>query len=292
VAVADATGDLKAIHLLVMVRARNLGYRCEEVAPDVLALTGPGGQRHDVSLVSLRQAATALPRSEWMTAVNEFLDRTLNLASPDDEDLDAIRPLLRTKLVPEQEAQRRSAVCDEFGQDLVEALFVDRALAMEWVTRERASGWSADEHELLRQGRENVRAAGRLDVGTGEVGGVPVSLLSGDEYATTHLYWLDEYDLVGEHGTLVSVPTRTTVLAAPIVAGTTGFDCLDAMVRLTMSMFEDAEHPLMPRVYHWDPEVMEAMGQLLGAALLHRTGDRLTIIVNPAFQESQEALNP
>jgi hypothetical protein len=223
------------------VRARSLGYGCEEVAPDVLAVTGPGGQRQDVSLVSLRQAATAVPRSEWMAAVNEFLDRTLSLASP-DEHLDTIRSLLRAKLVPGEEAERRSAVWDEFGQDLVEGLVIDRALMMEWVTRERASGWSADEHTLLRQGRKNVRAAGRLDVGTSEVGGVPVTLLSGDDYASTHLFWLDKYELVGEHGTLVSVPTRTTVLAAPIVAGTTGFDYLDAMVRLTMIMYEEAEH--------------------------------------------------
>jgi hypothetical protein len=46
----------------------------------------------------------------------------------------------------------------------------------------------------------------------------------------------------------------------------------------------------MLRVYHWDPDVMEAMGQVLGAALLQPTGDRLAVIVNPAFQESQEAL--
>lgn len=196
-----------------------------------------------MSLTSLRQAATALPRSEWGAAVEEFLDITLNWASPDDEDPDTIRPLLRTKLVPQEAAERQSAVCDEFAHDLVEG--IDRALAMEWVTRERASRWSADEYELLRQGRENVRTAGRLDVGTVELGGVPVTVLSGDDYASTHLFWLDEYGLVGEHGTLVSVPTRTTVLAGPIVAGATGLDYLHATVRLTMSFYEEAEHRLM-----------------------------------------------
>jgi hypothetical protein len=288
----EASGDLKVIRWLVTLRARNLGYRCEEVTPDVLAVTKPDGQRQDVPLASLYQAATALPRSEWMAAINEFLDSMLNPTSPDEENLDTIRPLLRTKLVPQEAAQQLSAVCDEFGQDLVEGLVIDRALTMEWVTRERASRWSADEYELLRQGRQNVRTTGRLDVRTVEVGGVRVSVLSGDDYASTHLFWLDEYELVGQHGTLVSAPTRTTVLAAPIAAGTTGFHYLPAMVKLTMSMYEDAKHPLMPRVYHWDPEVMEMMGQVLGAALLQLTGDRLDVIVNPAFQESQEALTP
>jgi hypothetical protein len=291
-AVADGSGDLKVVRWLVSVQARNLGYGCEVVAPDVLAITGPDGQRRDVPLTSLYKAATALPRSEWTAAVNEFLDTAFNGAAPDQEDMDTIRRQLRTKLMPEEAAQRVSAVCADFGQDLVEGLVLDRALAMEWVTRERASGWSADEYELLWQGRENVRTGGRLDVGTAEVDAVPVTVLSGDDYASTHLFWLDEYNLVGQHGTLVSVPTRTTVLAAPIVAGTTGFDYLDAIVRVTMSMYEEGEHPLMPRVYHWDPAVMDAMGQVLGAALLQRTDDHVTVIVNPAFQQSQEALAP
>ena len=288
---AGMDGNLKVIRWMVTMRARNLGYRCEEVTPEVLAVTGADGQRQDLPLGPLTRAATRLPRSEWMAAINEFLNMTLNPASRDDEGLDALRPLLRTKLVVEEAAQQRKAVYGEFGQDLVEGLVIDRALTMEWVTEKRAAGWPAERYELLRWGRENVRAAGRLDVRAVEVSGAPVTVLSGDDYASTHLYWLDEYGLVGQHGTLVSVPNRTTVLAAPIVAGTNGFDHLHPMVQLTMSMYEDAEFPLMPRIYHWDADIMEALDQVLGAALLQPTGDQLAVIVNPAFQESQEALD-
>jgi hypothetical protein len=291
VAVEDASGGLKVIRWLVTVRARNLGYACEEVSPEVLAVTGSDGERQDVPLEALRRAATALPRSEWLAAVNEYLDRTLARTAPDD-GLDPIRPLLRTKLIVEKAARERSVVSGEFGQDLVEGLVLDGALTMEWVSEERAARWPAEEHELLWQGRRNVRSAGRLEPSTVDVNGTPVTVLTGDDYASTHLFWLDEYGLVGKHGTLVSVPTRTTVLAAPIVAGTTGFDHLDAMVRLTITMYENAEHPLMARIYHWDPDVMEGLDQVLGAALLQPTGHGLNVIVNPAFQESQEALAP
>ena len=288
----DASGDLKLVRWLVTMRAKRLGYRCEDAAPDVLALTGSDGRRHEVPLEALRGAATALPRAEWQAAVHEFLDGWLR-QEPSDETLDSVRPLLRTKLVQEETAQQRSAVYEEFGQDLVEVLVIDRALTMEWVTEQRVSRWSADPAELLQQGRDNVRAAGRLDATTVDMGEVQVTVLAGDDYASTHLHWLDEYGLVGAHGTLVSVPNPATVVTAPIVAGTTGFDYLDAMVRLTMTMFEDAEHPLMSRIYHWDEGVMDAMGQVLGAALLRPADDgQLLVIVNPAFQESQEALAP
>jgi hypothetical protein len=282
--------DLKAMRWLVTVRARILGFRYEEVSPDVLAIIEPDGQRHTVSLAPLSRAATALPRSEWTAAVDEFLTRTLAVDGDDAEDLDAILPLLRTKLVPEGAAEQGSAVYGEFGQDLVEGLVVDRALTMEWVTTERAERWSATEGTLLRRGRENVRAGGRLDVATEEVGGVRVTLLTGDDYASTHLFWLDEYGLVGAHGALVSVPSRTSVLVAPIVAGTNGFTYLGAMAQLTMVAYGEARHPVMPRIYHWEPRIMDIMGQVLGAALLQRSGDRMHVIVNPAFQESQEAL--
>jgi hypothetical protein len=86
------------------------------------------------------------------------------------------------------------------------------------------------------------------------------------------------------------VPSRTTVLAAPIVFGTTGFEYLEARVRLTTSMYTETRDPLMPRVYHWDPDTMDILGQVLGPALIHVDDDCLTVIVNPAFQESQEAL--
>ena len=288
---ADANGDLTVIHSLVTLRAKQLGYRCEDVAADVVALTGPDGDRQDIPLESLRQAATALPRAEWQPAVHEFLDSLLDPAYPAGETMESVRPLLRTKMVREETARQRSAVYEEFGQDLVEVLVVDRALTMEWVTEERVARWSADPDELLEQGRENVRAAGRLTAETVEMDGVPVTMLSGDDYASTHLRWLDEYGLVGLHGTLVSVPSSTAILAAPITAGTTGFDHLTPMVQLTASMYEHAEHPLMPRIYHWEERVMDAMGQLLGAALLRPDSDRqLMVIVNPAFQESQEAL--
>lgn len=128
---------------------------------------------------------------------------------------------------------------------VLRALVIDRALAMEWVTTERAARWPAAEHKLLERGRENVHAGGRL---------------------------------------------RTTVLAAPIVAGPTGFEYLEAMVRVTISMYTESRHPLLPRVYHWDPDTMDMMGQVLGAAPIHIDDHRLTVIVNPAFQESQQAL--
>jgi hypothetical protein len=290
--VADTNSDLKVIHWLVTLRAKRLGYRYEDVAPDEVVLIGPDGQRHELPLDSLRRAATALPRAEWQAAVHEFVDGWLSPEYPADETLESVRPLLRTKMVREETARERSAVYEEFGQELVEVLVLDRALTMDWVTEERVARWSGDPDELLEQGRENVHTAGRLTAETVEMDEVPVTMLSGDDYASTHLRWLDEYGLVGEHGTLVSMPTRTAVLATPITAGTTGFHYLGAMVRLTASMYGDAEHPLMPRLYHWDPEVMDATGQMLGAALLQPANDhRLMVIVNPAFQESQEALS-
>lgn len=288
---ADTSDDLTVIRWLITLRAKRLGYRCEDVAPDVVALVGPDGERHKVSLEPLREAATALPRAEWQAAVHEFVDGLLSPEYPAHETLDSVRPLLRTKMVREETAKERSAVYEEFGQDLVEVLVLDRALTMEWVTDERVARWSADPNELLERGRENVHAAGRLTAETVEMDGVPVTMLSGDDYTSTHLRWLDEYGLVGPHGTLVSLPTRTDVLATPITAGTTGFDYLGTLVRLTASMYENAEHRLMPRIYHWEEGVMDATGQMLGAALLQPASDsRLMVIVNPAFQESQEAL--
>jgi hypothetical protein len=62
------------------------------------------------------------------------------------------------------------------------------------------------------------------------------------------------------------------------------------MVRLTMAIYDDAEDPLMARVYHWEPDVMEMMDQVLGAAMLQPTDDGMIVIVNPVFQESQQAL--
>ena len=106
---ADASDDLKLIRWLVTLRVKNLGYKCEEAGPDALTVTGPDGQRQDLPLASLHQAATALSRDEWGVAIGEFLDSMLNPASPADEDLDTIRPLLRTKLVPEEAARKLDA---------------------------------------------------------------------------------------------------------------------------------------------------------------------------------------
>lgn len=284
-------GGLGMVRWLVKVRVMSLGHRCEEVAPDLVVVVGADGERQEVPLEPLRRAATALPQDEWMAAVNQFVDRMFAPEEPESESLEAIRPLLRTKLLPEKDAEPQSVVSSEFGQDLVEGLVVDRALTMEWVTEDRALDWAADESELLRQGRENVRAEGLLEVDTVDVNGTTVTVLSGNDYASTHLYWLDEYGLVGEHGTLVSVPTPTMVLAVPIVAGANGLVLLDPIVRLTASILEDADKRLMPRIYHWDADIMEAMDQVLGAALLQPTEDGLAVIVNPAFQESQEALD-
>jgi hypothetical protein len=177
-------------------------------------------------LGNLAQLCHAAPRAEWPGIVRTHFERLLAAAEPTPfSGPDEARAAIKARLVvdsfladlPWTPAARRVA------DDLWLVLAYDLPDTVQIPVREKVLEWGAED-ELFELAIEHARTGPGLELQrhgmpAGEEGGeAPVWALIGESFFTaTHALWADSFDApASEHGTLVAVPNRHTVLAHPI----------------------------------------------------------------------------
>jgi hypothetical protein len=195
-----------------------------------------------------------------------------------------IRENLRVRLYPEDmespvgEPLRRVVV-----PGVTENVVIDEPTRVATPMRSETEGWPLGAAELFEVGRANVRAAGRVEFHSLDVGEGPVFAGYLTDYASAHALWLDEYPVVGKHGALVCVPVEGALYVHPL-DGTGLLDAQGTLVKIGLGRQEESLRRISLDVYHWDGG--------LRPALTVRPGEDRTIelYVEPSYQGLMESL--
>ena len=275
---------------LLQLRAKNRGLQVTVVSPDELQVVGASsGTSWTVRLESLRRQAEEESRDQWGGLIDHFLGslQEADDSREDRDDLESLRPHLRTRLYPvdRELPEGMVPVSRLIAPGLVECLVADRPASVVTLSRETVADWPLGDQELLDLGRANVASADRLSVETDVIDGAQVATLTGDaDYASAHLCWLDEYPVVGPYGALVAVPEEGVLFAHPLTDGSVlaaGGVLAGAVVRV----HDEAHRPIGRHLYHWRDGGIEL------AAELETADGELSIVVTERFQELMEHLS-
>lgn len=275
---------------LFRLRAKNRGLAVTVVSADELEIVGASsGTPWTIQLDNLRRRAEQAPRDQWRNLIDEFLDQ-LGDADQDTaptESLDDVRSQLRTRIYPvdREIPDGLVPVRRPVAPGIEECLVIDRPTTVMTPSADRVADWPLDSDGLLDLGRANLRAGQPLEVVQREVmDGADIAVLAGDEdYASTHLLWLDRYPVVGPYGALVAVPAEGVLFVHPITDGTV-YSAGEVLAGATLDRYAQAEKPIAAALYHWHD------GEIFLAADLRTSGDEVSIVLSPGFQSLMEHL--
>ncbi|MFP5318964.1 MAG: hypothetical protein ACLGI2_11815 [Acidimicrobiia bacterium] len=210
-----------------------------------------------VGLGNLWQLCLAAPPRRWPGLVERFLDSVLpGLEPPPDEDLEAVRPALRVRVVPDDPEEGRTRpplAARPVAEGLRAVLAVDRPTMVELVPAARLARWPASEDELFEQAYANVRADRRPAVSVAPVeDGVLLTRIGGESfYTATWAFWLPE--LLGPlppAGVLLGLPTRHDLIAHPI-AGVGAVGAIQPMSTVIAQAHRAGPGSLSPHLFWW-----------------------------------------
>ena len=131
------------------------------------------------------------------------------------------------------------------GVGLGEVLAVVDDDAVTTVSRLAVPRWGVDLDLAVRTGRDNVRRAGVLQRRRDG----PWLVLSGDEFTSTHVWWVRQEVLDAGASPLVALPTPTIVLVAAEPGGPRGDSVLTQMAEQARRWHDEAPDRLSPYVY-------------------------------------------
>lgn len=282
--------DVDLDSLLALV-ADNLGYACAFSA-DGGTLTLMGSTEHTaghtVRLAGLRAEARRRSREDWPVLVSGHLSHVLATAGEpfDACDLDQVRPLLRTRLQPADEAET-GVVGRHLSADLVEVLTVGYGEAARPVRPEEAGCWPIAAAQALEEAVGNAARDGRLSVEAIDLGGATALRLSGATGgAAAHLRRLGDYLRVPADGVLVALPSRSAMVVHPVE----GIEVVRAIERLRLFAQRECDleaDGLSPQVYWWHGGRLT----LIRADLVSQDGQvRLVVAPPQAFARVLAAL--
>jgi hypothetical protein len=134
----------------------------------------------------------------------------------------------------------------------------------ELLTAADAVGWGVGQDAVFAAARDNVRAAGRLDLERFTLHGTDLIALFGPtHYAATHVLWLDDY-LTGidgwteANGALVVLPHRHLVAVYPIESAAV-VPAAGTLLHFAAQQFETCPGPISDQLYWWQDGVLSRL---------------------------------
>lgn len=206
-----------------------------------------------VDLRNVRQVCAGHDRGLWPGIVVDHLAGLAQVRSHPRryDDLDRLRPLLRSRLYAEAEFLLADVVARPVVPGVVEALVVAEEGTIATLSRRDAQRWGQPLDDLYTLGREQVRSEGPPHVRPVDVDGAVLDALeSGSFFTTTHVFWLDDLLDLPADGALVALPTRHLLLAHPIRDASV-LGAAEAMIVNANAFHEQGPGSLSPHLYWW-----------------------------------------
>ncbi|MBF6171843.1 hypothetical protein [Nocardia blacklockiae] len=189
----------------------------------------------------------------------------------DYTDFAAVRGLIRTRMYSTAPAGVQ-VVRRVVAPGLIQRIVIDHGGTVTPVSYELLQRWPIGEFELFTLAERNVRAEGGVRIRHGELdipladALPPLAILSGPEYLTAHVRWLDEHPVTGPAGAVLIMPSAQHIYAYPVV-GAEVAAAVTVLAQLARASYEEEPAPITPWVYWWHDGQLE-----LAATAGHQDG--------------------
>lgn len=225
--------------------------RYETLRPAVLRL-GDSGQT--MGLANLAQMCNAVNEREWFGVVSRHIDRLLEAPDMPHDDED-IRRSLRVRLVPD-DMNLNASLRYPFAESVTAVLAMDFPTSVRSVGADDVQTWGMGEDDAWSLAWENTRrdpepvSIERVDLDRCSL----VSVFSESFYLASRVRFVDELvsniDPLGEHGALVAVPRRHTILVHPL-RDYSALTAVEVLVANTRRLHLEGPGSVSAHLYWW-----------------------------------------
>jgi hypothetical protein len=251
---SEAEYQAFAAQLAQALTARSLPADVKKGTIDVVV----GGKKSSMGFGTLSRRCKALPPDKWQREISEFLEFALisdeaTLATL-AKDFTAAAAKLRVQLVPDGFARpdwSEGLNHITFGAGIKAALVYDLPTTVTTVPADHVRGWNRPWDELLAIAGDNVRAeVGVPAAEPVDLGSAIVQQLVEDSYfVCSYAMWLDTLPgASSERGTIVSIPSRHTVLYHAI-RDASAWGVLSGLPALSLDLFGQLPGPISPNLF-------------------------------------------
>jgi hypothetical protein len=255
------TGRFQALVDLVTAELERRGIPFHfDVEQGLVHLPKPESEAAALGLLNLAQICHQSPFHTWPSIVAQHVGRSLDLADETDDaierlaaDFDQARTRLKVRLYPADVGSEIFLTVREPMDGVKAVLVYDMPETIHSVRQGHVDGWGRPLEELFAIALDNVKASEPVEPKTFPIDqNAALTLLGGESYFTaSHALFLGDYlDPIPEHGALVSVPHRHVVIYHPIVDQGVLL-ALNAMIPMTLGMFQDGPGSISPQLYWW-----------------------------------------
>jgi hypothetical protein len=244
-----------------------------------------------LGLSNLALTCRSLPGSAWEKAIASHFER-LWQAQRDQlaleaslHDLDSVRPLLRTRLAPD-DLVRSGPPCvhEAIAPDLHLQILIDLPTSMRAVGADDLQRWGIGAPEAFEIGLANVAEEHVGEPQSMNAGGASFHVIeSGSPYAATQALFLARR-APSEHGWLVGVPTCYLLAYHALVHAGSAINIVNTLAAMLPQRHEAGPHPLSPTLY-W------VRDRTFVAIPTYRIGSKLHVVPPPEFVALLERLS-
>lgn len=220
-------------------------------------------EAHAFGLQNLAQICNQANEEEWPEIIRHHFDGVVASTTGDQlagiaDDFEQVKEVLKVRLYPADAVEDSLEGLQHrvVGEGLIAVLAYDLPDAVATVPRGDLAKWPIDADQAFALGLRNVLAETDIEHERIELeGGAVFSAMVGDSFfVTSRLLSLETFIApTSQHGALVAVPNRHTLLWAPIV-DLAVLDVLNALLVIAYRRYEEGPGSLSPYVYWWRPD--------------------------------------
>lgn len=207
--------EWRTFNRLVVRELEGAGFRVDARTPGEVRLID---EQMTLGLLNLAQQCRSVDNGDWADVIAGHVSR-LGLLEDVPEALFDAADTLRVMLVPDDYLPSDVPTVNFHYAESVKAVLVsDLPASVRTVSPSDINVWGIDRDEAWQLAWNNTRSmCGPIDVATVEVGKGLLTVAHGEHfYTASHIRWLGELCEISDHGALVAIPRRSTMLIHPI----------------------------------------------------------------------------
>jgi hypothetical protein len=194
---------------------------------DMLVILDPS-DKQKLSTWNIAQICAQTPDTEWNTIISDHFSNLFKAEAETveynnkKENFENVKSLLRLQLYPENYLEQvpfqDEIISRTDIQGTLSVLVIDLPSSVQSVKKSDSTVWDLSEQELFSIALENTLTAGSINHSSVDAGGFYLQALEGENIlSAVQVFNLEKFnDCYGEHGSIVSIPTRHFILCYPI----------------------------------------------------------------------------
>lgn len=216
--------------------------------------------KFELGLHNVVQVCANLDRSEWVVAISDHLEMVVESIASDDEEIawEEAEWMLMPRLFAPMESPSLVALDSEKVQGVATLLVLDLPTMVRSVSNADVERWGVPVELMWEIAMRNLSKRSPVEVDVLDAERELYALTGDETFEATHLLEIEKYAKIPEHGLLVCIPARHSLIWKPIHTADSFDQGTVQLGRLARRIYSEGPGSITPNLYWYvDGELRE-----------------------------------